>query len=220
MPITTVLFDLDGTLTDPFEGITRCIQYALEKMGTDVPPAEDLGWCIGPPLWDSFEVLLNTSDRADLDRAVAIYRERYAESGLYEATLITGIAEVVSELARRDFQLFVATSKTNTYAGRIVEHFGLMPPVRHVYGAEPDGTRSYKQELIGHILGREDLNASECVMIGDRKFDLIGAKANGVPAIGVVWGYGSREELEAEAPDFIAEKPADLLGWITGRAAG
>lgn len=214
-PLTTVLFDLDGTLSDPFEGITRCIQYAMEKMGAEVPEASTLGWCIGPPLWDSFEGLLNTKDRALTDQAVAFYRERYAEKGMYENTLIDGIESVVQELAAQNIKLLVATSKTNTYAGKIVEHFGLMPPIETVYGAEPDGARSDKAELIAHILEQESLSAAECVMIGDRKFDLIGARNNTVRSIGVLWGYGTREELEAENPDFLAEKAEQIVEWVT-----
>ena len=214
MPVSTILFDLDGTLSDPFEGITRCIQYAMEKMGAEVPEASTLGWCIGPPLWDSFEVLLNTKDRAVTDRAVAFYRDRYAKKGMFENTLINGIDSTVEALSKRGLKLLVATSKTNSYAGKIVEHFGLMPPIEKVYGAEPDGTRSDKTELIAHILQQEGLSPAECVMIGDRKFDLIGARNNSVRSIGVLWGYGSRDELTAEKPNFIADKPEQIVEWV------
>lgn len=214
MPITTILFDLDGTLSDPFEGITRCIQYAMGKMGAEVPEASTLGWCIGPPLWDSFEVLLNTKDRSVTDKAVAFYRERYAEKGMFENTLIEGIDTAVEALHAKGKRMLVATSKTNSYAGKIVEHFGLMPPIERVYGAEPDGTRSDKTELIAHILQQEGLSAAECVMIGDRKFDLIGARNNSVRSIGVLWGYGSRDELSAEKPDLLAERPGHIVDWV------
>lgn len=209
---TTFLFDLDGTLTDPFVGITRSIQYALEKMGRSVPPAGDLRWCIGPPLWDSFAILLETDDRSVQDQAVQIYRERYTTEGLYENTLIDGIVPLVSELAGAGRRLFVATSKPHAYAGKIVDHFDLSRFFGKVYGSELDGTRSAKAELIAHILEEEGIAAQDCVMIGDRKHDLIGANANSVAAVGVSWGYGSREELAAEAPVLIAEKPSDILG--------
>ncbi|WP_150522855.1 HAD family hydrolase [Roseibium sediminis] len=214
LPVTTILFDLDGTLSDPFEGITRCIKYAMEKMGAEVPEASTLGWCIGPPLWDSFEVLLNTKDRTVTDKAVAFYRERYAEKGMFENTLIEGIDAAVEALHAKGKRMLVATSKTNSYAGKIVEHFGLMPPIERVYGAEPDGTRSDKTELIAHILQQEGLSPAECVMIGDRKFDLIGARNNSVRSIGVLWGYGSRDELSAEKPDFLAEGPGLIVDWV------
>lgn len=210
MPITTVLFDLDGTLTDPFVGITRSIQYALERMEADIPLAEDLSWCIGPPLWDSFRVLLQSDDRAVLDRAVAFYRERYSDVGLLENTLIAGIPELLEGLRDAGAVLHVCTSKPNLYAGRIVEHFGLRPFFGTVYGSEADGTRSAKAELIAHILEGEGLEASDVAMVGDRKHDLIGANANGVAGVGVLWGYGSREELAAESPVLIARQPEEV----------
>lgn len=206
----TVLFDLDGTLTDPFDGITRSIQFALEKMGAAVPDAEALRWCIGPPLWDSFAVLLEEGDRSVLDQAVGYYRERYTVDGLYENTLIPGIPELLSVLQARGTKLFVATSKPHAYAGKIVEHFGLMPYFGKVYGSELDGRLSAKTELIAHILKEEGLKSERTAMIGDRKHDLIGANNNGVAAVGVLWGYGSQEELAAEKPHAIAEKPANL----------
>ena len=210
MAVSAVLFDLDGTLTDPFEGITRSIQHALEKMSARAVEAADLRWCIGPPLWDSFRVLLETDDKAQLDEAVAHYRERYTVTGLYENSLIQGIPEVLAELTGAGVKLHVCTSKPHAYAGKIVEHFGLMPHFGKVYGSELDGTRSAKAELIAHVLSEEGLAAEETAMIGDRKHDLIGANANGVKGVGVLWGYGSREELAAENPVLIAERPADL----------
>ncbi|WP_269581620.1 HAD family hydrolase [Roseibium sp. Sym1] len=214
MPFTTVLFDLDGTLTDPFDGITRSIQYALEKMGAPAVAAEELRWCIGPPLWDSFRVLLDTQDRGELDRAVAYYRERYTATGLYENTLIKGIPGLLRTLAGAGTRLHVCTSKPHTYAGKIVEHFGLLPYFGKVYGSELDGTRSAKAELIAHILSEESLGGREVVMVGDRKHDLIGANANGVAGIGVLWGYGSREELEEEHPVLIAGTPAEISDFL------
>jgi len=208
--MTTMLFDLDGTLTDPFEGITRSIQYALEKMGAPVPAAQDLRWCIGPPLWDSFQVLLGTDDRPELDRAVAFYRERYTVTGLYENTLIDGIPELLKELVGAGVHLHVCTSKPHAYAGKIVEHFGLRACFGTVYGSELDGSRSAKAELIAHILKQEGLSAGETVMVGDRKHDLIGANANNVAGVGVLWGYGGREELAAERPVLIAERPEQI----------
>ncbi|WP_422376698.1 HAD family hydrolase [Roseibium sp.] len=210
MTVSAVLFDLDGTLTDPFDGITRSIQHALEKMSAKAVAAADLRWCIGPPLWDSFRVLLETDDKARLDEAVAHYRERYTVTGLYENSLIEGIPDVLAELSSAGIKLHVCTSKPHAYAGKIVEHFGLMPHFGKVYGSELDGTRSAKTDLIAHVLSEEGLAAEETVMIGDRKHDLIGANANGVKGVGVLWGYGSREELAAEKPVLIAEKPAEL----------
>lgn len=218
MAQTTVLFDLDGTLTDPFKGITRSIQYALEKMGVGATAAEELRWCIGPPLWESFSVLLGTDDRGELDRAVGYYRERYTATGLFENRLIDGIPELLSALREAGAQLHVCTSKPHAYAGKIVDHFGLMPFFGTVYGSELDGTRSQKTELIAHILEVEKLSAGETVMIGDRKHDLIGANANGVSGIGVLWGYGSREELLEEQPVLIADTPEVISGFLQATA--
>ncbi|MBD8890201.1 HAD family hydrolase [Roseibium litorale] len=217
MPFSTVLFDLDGTLTDPFTGITRSIQYALEKMGAPVPEAAELKWCIGPPLWESFAILLNTGDRTLQDQAVAFYRERYTSEGLFENTLIDGIGELVRGLSANGCKLFVATSKPHAYAGKIVEHFSLMPYFSKVYGSELDGTRSAKAELIAYLLSEEGLSHEMCVMIGDRKHDLIGARANQMASVGVTWGYGSRSELLGEAPDAVIDSPADLGEWLTSQ---
>ncbi|PVB60986.1 HAD family hydrolase [Labrenzia sp. 011] len=210
MAFTTLLFDLDGTLTDPFEGITRSIRYALEKMGAPVPAAEELRWCIGPPLPESFRVLLGTDDQSRLAQAVAFYRERYTVTGLFENALIEGIPETLARLTAAGYCLHVCTSKPHVYARRIVEHFGLMSYFGKVYGSELDGTRSAKSDLIAHILEQEAVGAAQAVMIGDRKHDLIGANANGVAGIGVLWGYGSREELEMENPMLIVEEPEEI----------
>ncbi|WP_298820283.1 HAD family hydrolase [uncultured Roseibium sp.] len=217
MSVTTVLFDLDGTLTDPFEGITRSIQYALEGMSSKVPDAKDLHWCIGPSLWDSFRVLLDTDEKAELDRAVALYRERFTDVGLYENTLIEGIPQALSELRRLGFELHVCTSKPHAYAGKIVEHFELMPYFGKVYGSELDGRRSAKADLISHILDEEGITPTQVVMIGDREHDLIGAKANGVDSIGVLWGYGSHDELHKADPVLIARKPTEIVQFLESR---
>lgn len=211
----TLLFDLDGTLTDPFPGITRSIQYALEKLGlSDIPSAEDLSWCIGPPLPVSFAQLLNTEDEALLDQAVQAYRERYTVTGLFENEVIDGIVSVLDAFQAEGRKMFVATSKPHVYAARIISHFGLDGYFGKTYGSELDGTNSAKTELIAHILREEDLTSEDCVMIGDRKHDLIGAAGNQMASIGVMWGYGSRDELSAETPLGIADKPQDLISLI------
>lgn len=217
LEFNTILFDLDGTLTDPFEGITKSIQYALQKMGGMVPEAEDLKWCIGPPLWDSFQVLLETDNQTELDQAVAFYRERYTVTGLYENTLIQGIPELLEVLAREGRSLHVCTSKPHSYAGKIVEHFGLWDFFGTVFGSELDGSRSAKTDLIAHILKAEELDASEAVMIGDRKHDLIGANANNVASIGVLWGYGDKAELQSQKPLAIAERPRQIADIVRRR---
>ena len=200
-----VLFDLDGTLTDPKPGITRCIQEALSKLGHTALDAEDLCWCIGPPLQQSFAELLQNSDQALIDLAVSFYRDRYSTIGLFENRLYPQIAEFLQSVRAAGHQTFVATSKPQTYAVRIIDHFALSPLFDRVYGSELDGTRSHKGDLIHHILQTEQIVSTDAVMIGDRKHDMIGAKQNGVCAIGVTYGYGTASELALHGADFIVD---------------
>jgi phosphoglycolate phosphatase len=209
-----ILFDLDGTLTDPLVGITRSLGYALEKLGRAAPAADDLRWCIGPPIQSSFAVLLETEDAAIVGEAVRLYRERYSAIGKFENTLIEGIPEALAELVAEGFYLAVATSKLKTYAGEIIDHFDLRRYFSVVHGSELDGRNSVKAELISHILAVEALDARRTVMIGDRSHDVAGANANGVLAIGVLWGYGDRQELETAGAARIVASPAELRGSI------
>lgn len=205
-----LLFDLDGTLTDPFVGITRSIQHAMTTLGRAAPAADDLRWCIGPPLQVSFPKLLETDDHALAEEAVRLYRERYSDVGKFENSLIEGIPEALASLAGEDHLMFVATSKLSTYAVEIVEHFGLKQYFKALYGSGLDGTHAGKAELIAHILESELLNPSLCTMIGDRSHDIVGANANNMRSIGVLWGYGDRQELENAGADLIAERPQEL----------
>jgi phosphoglycolate phosphatase len=210
----TILFDLDGTLTDPFEGITRSIRHALERLGRVPPPAESLRWCIGPPLQSAFRELLATDDEAWIRQAVDLYRERYADVGKFENVLIDGIPELLSGLKADGYALAVATSKLQSYAGEIVEHFGLMQYFDTVYGSEPDGRYADKGDLIGLILKLRHIDAERTLMIGDRMHDIVGAAKNGVRGVGVLWGYGDRTELVNAGADAMADSPADLGGII------
>ena len=205
-----VLLDLDGTLSDPFVGITRSIQYALEKMGADVPEPEALRWCIGPPLWDSFKVLLKTDDHAVAGRAVAFYRERYTTVGLFENQVYPGVPDMLGKLKRAGLFLSLATSKPISYAGRIIEHFGLADYFDALHGSQLDGRNSDKATLIAYILDTENLAADRSVMVGDRKHDIIGARANDVDVFAVSYGYGDEAEFTAHAPDAICKSPADV----------
>jgi len=209
-----ILFDLDGTLTDPFEGITRSVQYALERMGREAPPQETLRWMIGPPLRDSFPILLDTADDVLADTALRLYRERYDALGKFENRLIDGIPEVLASLKADGYFLSVATSKLNTFAREIVAHFGLDRYFDAQHGAGQDGRNSHKPDLIRHILGAEGLDPRCTIMVGDRSHDALGASANGVACIGVLWGFGDRAELEASGVAAIAERPEDLPGLI------
>ncbi|MBI5320534.1 HAD family hydrolase [Bradyrhizobium sp.] len=198
----TIFFDLDGTLTDPKPGITRSLQYALERLGRPVPAQDELTWCIGPPLRTSLVKLLGGEE--DADRGVALYRERFGDVGLFENSLYPEIEATLAALKPRA-RLFVATSKAHVYADRIIDHFGLRPHFEYVFGAELDGTRAHKGDLLAFALERTGTDPARAVMIGDRSHDIVGARVNGIGGIGVLYGYGSREELtEAGAAHLCA----------------
>ncbi len=206
-----LLFDLDGTLTDPFEGITKCITHALVKLGRPAPPRESLRWCIGPPLKKSLAMLLASDDDQLAEKALAIYRDRFSSVGLFENEVYKDIPEVLGVLKETGHTLYVATSKPTVYAARIVNHFGSRGNFKDIYGSELDGTRTDKTSLISHILQKESLASPGTFVIGDRKHDIIAAKANGVFGLGVLWGYGTREELEASGAYVCITQPRELV---------
>ena len=205
--VNTIFFDLDGTLTDPKPGITGSIQYALEKLGRPVPSQDELTWCIGPPLRTSLVVLVG---EADADRGVALYRERFGDVGLFENSLYPGIEATLAAL-KPQARLFVATSKAHVFADRIIDHFGLRPHFEHVFGAELDGTRAHKGDLLAWALERTGTDPARAVMIGDRSHDIVGAKKNGIDGIGVLYGYGSREELLEAGAVHLCATPRAIL---------
>jgi len=202
-----VLFDLDGTLTDSKLGITRSIQYAMTKLGLAVPEADELHWCIGPPLKGSFARLLDSSDDTLLDRAVSLYRERFGTVGLFENTLYPLIPETLAAVRSLGCDTYVVTSKPGVFAQRIVEHFGLSGLFERVYGSQLNGVHTEKSELIAHVLREESLPPARVVMIGDRWHDIAGAKSCGVRAIGVSYGYGTEQELRSHGAELIADRP-------------
>lgn len=206
--MTIALLDLDGTLTDPKAGITRSIQYALERLGRPVPDADALTWMIGPPLISGFTTLLGGPEEAP--EAVRLYRERFGTVGLFENEVYPGIPATLAGLQDAGVRLFVATSKPHVFARRIIEHFGLSRFFREVYGSELDNRNADKRDLIRHILDREGFDPAEAVMIGDREHDAIGARHNGLSAIGVTWGYGSPQELLAAGVARLVDRPGDL----------
>lgn len=207
--ISNILFDLDGTLTDPQEGITRCIQFALAELGAPQPEPESLIWCIGPPLRHSFSVLLNTNDGATLDQALKHYRKRFSTVGMFENKIYPETLPSLQRIRESGFQLFLATSKPRVYAERIVEHFGVLPFLHVVYGSELDGRMTDKGELIAHILDSEKLEPEETLIIGDRSHDIVGGKKNEIRTAAVTYGYGTREEITAAGPDMIFESLSD-----------
>lgn len=206
-----IYFDLDGTLTDPYEGITKCILYALDQLGFPHPSDDFLYSCIGPPLYDTFPQLVG--EELTL-RAVDLYRERFNDIGWQENLLYDGIPEALEAVRNGGRTLFVATSKPHEQARRIVRHFGIGSYFETVYGCELDGTRSKKTELLKYAISQNP-GAISRTMVGDRKHDLIGAIANGMRPIGVSYGYGSSEELAAAGAVEIAAAP-DRLPHIIG----
>ena len=208
---THVYFDLDGTLTDPYEGITNCILYALDELGFPRPEDDYLYSCIGPPLWDTFPELVGQ----DLTRkAVDLYRERFLDTGWKENKPYDGIVDALEAVASTGHLMFVATAKPHMHAARIIEHFGMGEFFATVYGSELDGTRGTKTELLEFALDRNP-GGTRHIMVGDRKHDLIGAVANAMTPVGVAYGYGSVEELTAAGATAIAVSPADLPGILT-----
>lgn len=207
-----VLFDLDGTLTDPREGITRSIAHALERMGVAPPPLAQLTFAIGPPLRQSLARLIGTEEREAVERCLAHYRERFADVGLFENETYAGIAEALAALRDSGATLYVATSKPRVYAERIVRHFGLDVHFAAVHGCELDGTREAKRELLEYIIGHHALERRGAVMVGDRDVDMIAARHHRLGALGVTYGYGAREELLGAGAQALCERPSELPG--------
>ncbi len=208
-----VLFDLDGTFIDPKAGIVGSIRFALDKLGHAAP--ETLDWAIGPPLRNTFAKLGLPADR--IESAVGFYRENYAAGAMYDAAVYPGIPEAIERLAEQGFRLIVATSKPHVYARPILAHFGLARRFAAIHGAELDGRRDDKAELIAHIVKTERVTPASALMIGDRQYDCLGASANGIAAVGALWGYGSMAELKAAGATALCDRPqglARLVPWL------
>ena len=225
--MTNYFFDLDGTLTDPKVGITTCVQYALGKLDEPVPSNDELEWCIGPPLYDNFVQLVGEGRAAD---GVLYYRERFADVGLFENEVYQGIGELLGLLKINGHSLYVASSKPKIFVDRILEKFELIDYFEMTFGSELDGTRADKSKLLAYALQQSGIAANTqlnksgmpdstaavaATMIGDRKHDIIGAANNGLASIGVLYGYGSREELTNISQELgqeivLAESPSQL----------
>jgi phosphoglycolate phosphatase len=213
-----LLFDLDGTLTDPKLGIVTCIRFALDRLATPCPSDDVLARYIGPPLRGTFATLLGTRDPGRIEEAMRRYRERFTETGLYENRVYDGVPAMLECASRSAASAYVATSKPAVYAERIVEHFGLDQHFRKVYGAELDGTYDDKAELVAHLVAAERVAPEAAVMIGDRAADVRAAQANGIRSIGVLWGYGCEQELVKAGADALCRTPLELAAYLTGDA--
>jgi phosphoglycolate phosphatase len=205
-----LFFDLDGTLSDPSEGISRSVQHALECLGRPYPSKSELGQYIGPPLRWTFSRLLGTDDGGLVETAIGYYRERYETVGLFENEVYPGIPELLEQLQDDGYRLYVVTSKPTVYADRIIRHFGLDRFFLDVYGPELDGRFDEKRELVEFILRELSLDPRRVIMIGDRARDVESGKANGTRTIGVTYGFGSEEEITAAGPDAICHDPSDV----------
>lgn len=204
----SVLFDLDGTIQDPAAGIIGSIRHALAAVGVSAPASTELHWTIGPPLRSSFPQLGVPANR--LDDALAAYRERYRAGAMFEASVYDGIPAVLDALGAQGYRLLIATSKPHVFARPILERFGLARHFAAIHGAELDGRNDDKADLIGAMIEAHGLARAQTVMIGDRRYDVLGARANGLPAIGVLWGYGSQSELTQAGASALAAAAKDI----------
>lgn len=210
----TVLFDLDGTLTDPGEGITNSVVYALKKYGIQIPDKTELYKFIGPPLHESFQVFYGFSKEKALE-AVNYYREYYSKTGIFENKVYDGIKDTLRILKDSGRILIVATSKPEKFAKQILEHFHLAECFSFIAGANMDGTRTKKDEVISYALNSCRITEyPDVVMVGDREHDIQGAAKCRIDSIGVLYGYGTQQELKDAGANHLAEYPKDICKYI------
>lgn len=208
----TILFDLDGTLTDSGEGIINCAILALEHFGCPIPDREEMRTFVGPPLHESFIRHGVPADKAE--EAIKVYRSRYIPIGAYENTPYPGVRELLENLKQQGHTLYVATSKPEEMSVKILEHFDLARYFDRICGASMDTSRSSKEAVIAYLLELSG-RAADIVMVGDTKFDILGAKAHAIPAIGVSWGYGSVEEMREAGASAIARSMEELYALLS-----
>lgn len=213
--ISFVLFDLDGTLTDPGLGITNSVIYALRAHGYEPPPREELYFVIGPPLGESFQRLCGVGPEKAHEMILS-YREYFSDRGIFENHPYPGITEALGRLKNAGMTLAVATSKPEIFARRIIEHYGMAPYFDFVGGSLADETRVQKAEVIAYVMEKLGAEPSQCVMVGDRKHDIEGAALNSLRSIGVLYGYGSLSELEQAGALLTVSDPAGIADAIIG----
>lgn len=205
-----ILFDLDGTLTDSKEGIVNSFIYALKQYDIEVKDREDLNVCIGPPLQDSFENVFGFSTPKARD-AIAKYREYYSDKGMLENAVYPNICEMLETLKKGGKRLFVATSKPEKFTYLILEHFDLLKYFEFVSGASNDDRFCKKGDIIRRVIETYNLNLEETIMVGDRLHDMVGAKENGIAAMGVLYGYGTIEEFEDNGAKYVAKDALEIV---------
>jgi len=205
-----ILLDLDGTLTDPAPGFVKSIRYAFGSLGLDLPSDKQISSYIGPPLDETICKLLGPGQESKRLQTIRLYRERYSSIGLFENSVYDGIKETLEELYASGSPIFVATAKPTVFAIRILEHFEMKQFLSGIYGSELDGTRSNKQQLLEHLLQEESLDPNDKIMVGDRSHDISAAVANCIKSLGVLWGYGTFEELTNAGAEKVIHKPHEL----------
>lgn len=208
-----ILWDLDGTLTDPKIGIITCIQYALKKWHHPPPEMEELHWCIGPPLSESFGKLCPAASHEQIELLIHFYRERFGTTGMFENQVYPFTLELLKQ-STLCYKNYLATSKPHFYASQILRHFQIDSHFNAIHGSELNGVRTNKAELIDYILKSHDLDPAETIMIGDRKHDVFGAKKCKVFSVGITWGYGSVEELQTAHADRIFSSAEQLIDFL------
>lgn len=209
-----LLFDLDGTLTDPAEGITKCIAYALDHFGIETPDLHGLRSWIGPPIKQSL-MEIHLFDEAKADIGVTKYRERFSDIGLYENEIFDGIPELLASAKQKGYQIYLATSKPTIFAERILQHFNIDQYFDFVGGSALDDSRPTKAHVIRHVIENTGLKDPEnALMIGDRKHDIIGGQSCRMDTTGVLYGYGTKEELESFGATYIVESIAKLSEFL------
>jgi phosphoglycolate phosphatase len=219
-PAFSVLLDLDGTLVDSQPGILASCLVALRALGHQPDEALDVERIIGPPLQDVMRMLLQPYGDDRIDDAVTVYRQHYGESGFLGSEPYPGIGRALDELQQAGLRLYLATSKRDIFARRILDHLGLTAHFDGIYGSVPGGALDHKPELLGHILRQHDILPSHSLMVGDRRYDMSGAHAVGMRGVGVLWGYGSRDELETAGADRLVESTGDLVRTVLSMIGG
>jgi phosphoglycolate phosphatase len=216
----SVLLDLDGTLIDSQPGILASCLAALRALGHDPDETLDIRSVIGPPLEDKMQVLLQSYGDDRIGEAVAAYRQHYGENGFLGNVPYPGIGKSLEEMKRAGLQIYLATSKRVIFASRILDHLKFAPYFDGIHGSVPGGGLDHKPELLAHVLSKHGLAPSHSLMVGDRRYDMSGAHAVGMRGLGVLWGYGTRDELETAGADQLVDSPADLVRTVLSMVNG
>jgi phosphoglycolate phosphatase len=219
-PTCSVLLDLDGTLIDSQPGILASCLAALRALGHEPDETLDIKRAIGPPLEDIMRVLLQPYGDDRIGEAVAAYRQHYGESGFLGSDPYPGIGSALKEMQLAGLRIYLATSKRETFARRILHHLGFATYFDGIYGSVPGGELDHKPELLAHILSQHNVLPSHSLMVGDRRYDISGAHAAGMRGLGVLWGYGTRDELETAGADQLVESTADLARTVLSMVSG